>query len=45
MKTLRHFSGSGESHFRAHPFHTLFLLVVSLVLAILAVLIFTVPAK
>ena len=29
MKTLLHFSGSGDSYFRAHPLHTLFSLVVS----------------
>jgi len=45
MKTLTHFSRSGDSHFREHPFHTLFLFVVGFVLAILAVLIFAVPAK
>lgn len=44
MKTLTH-GRSGDSHFRAHPLHTLFLLVVGFVLAVLAVLIFTVPAK
>ena len=45
MKTLLHFSGSGDSYFRAHPLHTLFSLVVSFVLVVLAVLIFTVSAK
>ncbi|HLM82138.1 MAG TPA: hypothetical protein VK302_16165 [Terriglobales bacterium] len=44
MKTLTH-SRFGDSDFREHPFHTLFLLVVGFVLAILAVLILTVPAK
>jgi hypothetical protein len=45
MKTLTHFSSSGDGYFRAHPHHTLFSLVVSFVLAVLAVLIFAVPAK
>ena len=45
MKTLTHLSRSGDSYFRAHPHHTLFSLVVSVVLAVLAVLIFAVSAK
>jgi hypothetical protein len=45
MKTLMHFRRSGDSYFHAHPLHTLFSLVVSFVLAVLAVLILTVSAK
>ena len=45
MKTVMHSSRSDDSYSRAHPHHTLFSLVVSFVLAVLAVLIFTVSAK
>ena len=45
MKTLLHFSRPGDSYFRAHSLHTLFSLVVSFVLLVLAVLIFTVSAR
>ncbi len=45
MRTLEHFRRSGDSHFHAHPFHNLFALVVSFVLAVLAVLTLTVSAK
>ena len=45
MKTPIHFSRSGDSYFRAHPHHTLFSLVVTFVLAVLAVLILAVSAK
>jgi hypothetical protein len=45
MKTLIHFGRSGDSAFRAHPHHSLFSLVVSFVLAVLAVLILAVSAK
>lgn len=45
MKTLIHFRRPGDSYFRAHPLHALFSLVASFVLAVLAVLILTVPAK
>ena len=45
MWTLEHFRRSGDSHFHAHPFHTLFALVAGFVLAVLAVLILTVPAR
>lgn len=45
MKTLMHFRRSGDSYFHAHPLHNLFSLVVSFVLAVLAVLILTVSAK
>jgi hypothetical protein len=45
MKTVMHFSRSGDSYSRAHLYDTLFSLVVSFVLAVLAVLIFTVSAK
>jgi hypothetical protein len=45
MKTLIRFSRSGDSYFRAHPLHNLFSLVISFVLAVLAVLILTVSAK
>jgi len=45
MKTLIHFSRSGDSFFRPHPHHTLFSLVVTFVLAVLAVLLLAVTAK
>ena len=45
MKTLTHFSRFGDSYFRPHPHHTLFSLVISFVLAVLAVLILAVSAK
>jgi hypothetical protein len=45
MRTLEHFRRSGDSHFHAHPFHPLFSLVASFVLAVLVVLILTVTAK
>lgn len=45
MKTLIHFSRSGDSYFHSHPYHRLFSLVVTFVLAVLAVLIFAVSAK
>jgi hypothetical protein len=45
MKTLIHFGRSGNSYFRAHPHHTLFSLVASFVLAVLAMLILAVTAK
>jgi hypothetical protein len=44
MRTVEH-RRSGDSHFHAHPFHTLFVLVAGFVLVVLAVLILTVPAK
>ena len=45
MKTLMHFRRSGDSYFRVHPLQNLFPLVVSFVLAVLAVLILTATAK
>jgi len=45
MRTPGHFRSSGDSHFHAHPFHTLFALVAGFVLTVLAMLILTVPAK
>jgi hypothetical protein len=45
MKTLIHLGKSGDSCFRAHPYHNLFSLVISFVLAVLAVLILAVTAK
>ena len=45
MKTLMHLSRSGDSSFRPHPHHTLFSLVASFVLAVLAMLILAVTAK
>jgi hypothetical protein len=45
MKTLIHFGRSSDSYFRPHPHHTLFSLVVTFVLAVLAVLLFAVTAK
>ncbi|MGA2981364.1 MAG: hypothetical protein ABSD76_17375 [Terriglobales bacterium] len=45
MKALVHFGGSRDSHFRAHPYHTLFSLVASVILAVLAMLILAVTAK
>jgi len=45
MKTLTHFSRSGDRHFRTHPHHHLFSLIASFVLAVLAVLMLTVTAK
>jgi hypothetical protein len=45
MKTLLHFSRSGDHHFRPHPYNTLFSLVASFVLAVLAMLILAVTAK
>jgi hypothetical protein len=45
MRTLEHFRRSDDRNFHAHPFHTLFALVAGFVLAVLAVLILTVPAR
>jgi hypothetical protein len=45
MRNLEHFRRSGDSHFHAHPFHTVFVLVAGFVLAVLAVLTFTVSAR
>lgn len=45
MKTLLHFTRSGDSYFRPHPHHTLFSLVASFVLAVLAMLILAVTAR
>ena len=45
MKTLMHIGRSGDRYFRPHPHHTLLSLVVTFVLAVLAVLILAVTAK
>jgi hypothetical protein len=45
MKTLLHFRETHDSYFHPHPLHTVFSLVISFVLALLAVLILTVSAK
>jgi len=45
MRTLEHFRSSGDSHFHAHPYHSLFAVVAGFVLTVLAMLILTVPAK
>ena len=45
MRTLDHVRRSGDSHFHAHPFHTLFALIAAFVLVILAVLTLTVSAR
>ena len=45
MKTLLHSRQLADSHSHSHPFHLLFSLVASFVLAILAVLMLVVTAK
>jgi len=45
MGTLLHSRRPADSHFHPHPFHPLFSLVASFMLAILAVLILAVSAK
>ncbi len=45
MRPLEHLRRSDDSHLHAHPFHTLFALVVGFVLTVLAVLTLTVSAK
>jgi len=45
MRTLLHLRRPADSHFHPHPFHPLFSIVASFVLAILAVLILAVSAR